>query len=612
MLRLPPRFTNLRFLGAGGMGTVYRATLDGVEVAVKVPTGAAPADLARFARDWRVASAVRHDHVVRLIEVGGPPDADRPYYAMEFLGGGSLRSKLEDYRGPGEAVALTQKLVAAVRELHRFEWSHGDLNPNNVLFGETGPKLVDFGLARPVDPGAARSASGGFLGTQAYIAPELLPENRTARPTDEADRDRIDVYSLGVMLYEMLTGRTPPGGGPDWRPSRFNRAVRGWLDQLVMGCLQQRPARRYTLAQLAAGLAEVAEGRFPARPAIPVPAYQRYTRGRIALTVAEPLAGGDGVHRYRAPDGIVVTGSATDWFDPPDRLADTTEDWLRTREDDAHTRKVPFENRRQPRVAHVGYGFTAGRDERLHPLVLRMQCTDYYTTVCSHAAFDLLLPDLRTVREAYAGTHDDFDGSFLANPLATNLTVVTTGDGEDRKTIYLSKRGKMVGINPDFSSDERVPAVSGTGHPVHDAGPDGVFDPFRAAVREAREEVLGTTPVGVADVTFFGLARTGATMFPFLFGEIRLPITRQTYEQEVIVHRNDVIGKEGRPFTVEAVTAWIRQLYHRYNADQVLISGPSHTGIFGLYQSLIYEYPDEVGRINDLLALAPDAAPATY
>jgi hypothetical protein len=107
-------------------------------------------------------------------------------------------------------------------------------------------------------------------------------------------------------------------------------------------------------------------------------------------------------------------------------------------------------------------------------------------------------------------------------------------------------------------------------------------------------------------VTIFGLARTGVTMFPFLFGEVRYPGTAEAFLSEPVVSRHEVYAKEGRPFTVEAVTDWMRELYDVYDqppgGDRTRASGPSHTGIFALYQSLIYAYPGRIAEINHRLA----------
>ena len=318
------------------------------------------------------------------------------------------------------------------------------------------------------------------------------------------------------------------------------------------------------------------------------------------------IVGGDGQHKYGYPQGIIVESSMDEIQEVPNILLDASEDWLRWREADASRRGAPFENRRQPRVLGIGSGLTEGSDERLYPLRLKIGVTDYYNTQCTNFAINLLMPNGKTIGEMYGGEHNDFQSSSLANPLATNFSVVTCGGGE--KHIFMAQRGKMVGGNAEFPSENRVPAISGTGHPFYDRDPStGRFCPFEAGRREAIEENLGDYPLQLEEIVYFGFARTGKMMFPFLFGEIRLPeMTYGQFRSQRIIHRHDVYAKEGRPFTIESVTDWIKELYLRFDKNNRNVSRPSHTGIFSLYQSLIYEFPEQVNEINSRL-VHPDS-----
>jgi len=322
--------------------------------------------------------------------------------------------------------------------------------------------------------------------------------------------------------------------------------------------------------------------------------------GEFQLDVVA-LIGGDAVHRYVYPYGIEVEDNKDDIQEVPNELLDATEDWLRWREEDARKKTAPFENRRQPRVLSVGAGLTEGREERLYPLKLRLGVTDYFNSQCTNFAIKLLLPNGESIGEVYGGDHNEFENSDLANPLATNFSVVTCGDHE--KYIFATQRGKMVGGNASLEPWNRVPAVSGTGHPVYDRDPKTkIFCPFQAGMREAMEENLGDYALSPEEIVFFGFARTGLMMFPFLFGEIRLKnMTFSQFSSQRIIHRNDVLAKEGRPFTIESVTDWIRELYLHFDSDGNNISWQSHTGIFSLYQSLIYEFPDQIPYINSRL-----------
>ncbi|HEY1188046.1 MAG TPA: serine/threonine-protein kinase [Gemmata sp.] len=600
--QLPPDLLDITRIddGTGAEGIVYRATRGGTPVAVKVLTHTAPDTVARFlrARALVTGAEFRHPNLVTISEIGGPPDWPAFYLVMEHLPGGTLAARAEDFREPTSAARIVRQLADGVRHLHAQRWLHRDLKPANVLFAADGrPVICDFGLARDLADQQTTRVSAPGSGTPNYMSPEQ------SRGLKYADRP-ADIWSLGVILLELLTGLVPLQTDPkDWRPSRYNRAVTGALDQVVLGCLQHTPARRYTAAELVKALDAVLAGGWPAPPtSVPIPDYPRFTRGRIALNVVLLPGGGDGTTRYTFPEGIVCT-STKDRHIVPELLADTTEDWLRWRKQDTARRGIPFENRDQPRVVFAGTGLTDGEHEKLYPLILRTAVTNYFATQVTHFAIHQFARDRRTIREAFAGEHNDFEGSELANPLAINLSVVTK-DGH----IFMTRRGKLVGGNAEFNDRHRVPAVSGTGHPTIDANPEGHFDPWKAGIREAREEVLGDYDLKPEEVTFFGLARTGVTMFPFLFGEIRYPGTRDEYISERIVHANDVYAKEGRPFTVEAVTEWIKELYHVYGPepDRRLLSGPSHTGIFSLYQSLIYEYPARIAEINRLLAADPD------
>jgi serine/threonine protein kinase len=604
MIDFPPTVDDPHLIGEGGQGSVYSVRWVGdpriapvnTRVAIKFLERADARLLKRLAHRRAHLVNIEHPNLVRILDIGLPPQASTAYVVMEHMEGGNLRARLEDFRTPRYAVALAQQVVTGLVELHSEDYVHRDIKPENILFASAvesvheavkSVRIADFDLMRLV---GTTDTSTQMAGSANYMAPEI---QAGAREFGKA----ADIYSVGVLMYEILACRLPKGSS-EWRPSRYNRAVRGTLDQIVLGCLQQDPGRRYSAEQLLQALVQLSKGNFPSRPAIPRPSYPRFKVGDVELDVVL-FFGGDGVHRYNHPDGVEVTSSTHDLQDVPNVLFDATEDWLRWREADADRRGAPFENRRQPRVLEAGARLTEGNEERLHPMRLRLGVTDYFTTQCTNFAIDLILPDRRTIFEAYAGEYNDFSHSVLANPLATNFSVVT--DDGTTKTIFMSQRGKLVGGNVEFDNHNRVPAVSGTGHPLHDCDERGRFDVFKAGIREAREEVLGDYDLIPEELTFFGFARTGLMMFPFLFGEIRVPMSADEYKEQRILHRHDVFAKEGVPLTIDAVTEWIRKLYFRRNQDGQLISRPSHTGIFSIYQSLLYEFPNEARLINSLL-----------
>ena len=199
-------------LGSGGMGTVYLAESTGpVErrAAVKVirPDRVEPATVARFATEQQALADADHEHVVRLYDTGITP-AGQPWLAMEFVDGEPITSYCERRELDLDArLRLAEEVVRAVQHLHERGIRHGDLKPDNILVTERSgrpvPKLLDFGLAtvrgRAVDDDLTTA------GTPAYMAPEQF-----TLPSSSID-DRSEVYTLGVVLHEVLTGKRPAG-----------------------------------------------------------------------------------------------------------------------------------------------------------------------------------------------------------------------------------------------------------------------------------------------------------------------------------------------------------------------------------------------------------------
>jgi eukaryotic-like serine/threonine-protein kinase len=198
-------------IARGGMATVYEATdtrLDRV-VAVKVMhTGYADDEhfIDRFVREARSAARLSHPHVVGVFDQG--EDNGTLFLAMEYVPGCTLRDVINEQGAlpPSRALALLEPMVSALAAAHDAGIVHRDVKPENVLLTDDGRvKVADFGLARAVTNATSTATSGGVLiGTVSYIAPELV--------TDGSADARSDVYSAGVLLYEMLTGRKPHQG----------------------------------------------------------------------------------------------------------------------------------------------------------------------------------------------------------------------------------------------------------------------------------------------------------------------------------------------------------------------------------------------------------------
>jgi serine/threonine-protein kinase len=262
-LNRPRTFGNyelLSVLGEGGMGTVYKARQKRLDwlVALKVikaGIASSPEARARFALEGKAVARLRHPHVVRIhdsSEVEG-----QPYYAMELLEGGSLKDQLGGKQQPERAAAQRIRTLAlGVHAAHCENIIHRDLKPGNVLLDKDGnAKVSDFGLAKLMDADQSQTLTDAVLGTPPYMAPEQ------ARGNASAIGFHTDVYALGAILYEMLTGRPPFLGAnrmetldkvksePPRAPARLRPGVNPDLEAVCLTCLEKEPTRRYPSAQ---------------------------------------------------------------------------------------------------------------------------------------------------------------------------------------------------------------------------------------------------------------------------------------------------------------------------------------------------------------------------
>ena len=195
-------------LGHGGMGVVYWAWHLRLNraVALKMLLAgpcARPEELERFLREAQAVAALRHANIVQVYDVG---DVDgRPYFTMEFVEGGNLAEQIQGVPQPArQAAALLATLADAIHAAHQSGIVHRDLKPGNILLTADGtPKVTDFGLARRLEGDGRLTLSGTPVGTPSYMAPEQ------ARGDKRALGPATDVYALGAILYELLTGRPP-------------------------------------------------------------------------------------------------------------------------------------------------------------------------------------------------------------------------------------------------------------------------------------------------------------------------------------------------------------------------------------------------------------------
>jgi serine/threonine protein kinase len=200
-----PGYKILRQLGRGGMATVYLAMQESVqrEVALKVMSPALLVDPdfgERFLREARIAAKLHHRHVVGVHDVGR--EGDHHYIAMEYLGGGALLGKDGEPRPVPFALRVIREIAMALNYAHAKGFVHRDVKPDNILMRDDGSSaLTDFGIARASDSSTHMTRTGTVIGTPHYMS----PEQARGRALD----GRADLYSLGIVLYELLTGRVP-------------------------------------------------------------------------------------------------------------------------------------------------------------------------------------------------------------------------------------------------------------------------------------------------------------------------------------------------------------------------------------------------------------------
>lgn len=305
-LRVHPGYEVFEPIGRGGMGVVYRARQVGLDriVALKLLRHDCPCDageLARFLAEAGAMGRLTHPNFVQVYEVG--EQDGRPYIACEYVPGGGLDRQLTGKPLPvRSACRLVSILARAVELAHVRSVIHRDLKPSNVLLswksGEQArpddeafweavvPKIGDFGVAKYLDQEVGVTRTGEIIGTPEYMAPEL------ASGQSNAARAETDVYSLGVILYELLTGRRPFQGGSITETLDLVRSVdpvppRRWLprlsrslDVVCLKCLEKEPERRYSSAALLADdLDRILEGRpILARPPTSLERFGKWLR----------------------------------------------------------------------------------------------------------------------------------------------------------------------------------------------------------------------------------------------------------------------------------------------------------------------------------------------
>ena len=248
------RFRIIEALGGGGMGRVYKAfdTKIGEKVALKlirpeIATDAAV--LARFNDEIRLARRIAHPNVCRMFDLG--EEGGAPYMSMEYVAGEDLESVIRMTKGlsPGQTAGIGKQVAAGLAEAHRLHVIHRDLKPQNIMIDRDGTaRIMDFGIARMQRVRTSRTGHGTMIGTPDYMSPEQA-EGTEVDP-------RTDLYSLGVVLFEMATGRLPfeasnpvamavkQKSEPPPDPRALNPRVPEDLGRLILRLLEKNPANR--------------------------------------------------------------------------------------------------------------------------------------------------------------------------------------------------------------------------------------------------------------------------------------------------------------------------------------------------------------------------------
>lgn len=283
-----PRYEIKRILGRGGMGVVYLAhdTRLGRDVALKMLAGgtaASPEILARFNGEAEAVAQLQHAGIAQIFDVGETDGS--PYFTMEYLSGGTLADRIDHVpQSPHEAAKTVETLARAIHASHAHGILHRDLKPTNVLIGDAGAlKITDFGLAKFMQRDQSATRTGEVMGTPSYMAPEQA--SGVVRKLGPA----CDVYALGAILYELVTGR-PPFQSPDSLqtllmviseepvpPRRLQSKLPRDLETICLKCLSKSPGKRYSSAlELADDLERFRQG-MPIL-ARPVPWWDRMIR----------------------------------------------------------------------------------------------------------------------------------------------------------------------------------------------------------------------------------------------------------------------------------------------------------------------------------------------
>ena len=281
-----PDLEILELVGRGGMGVVYKARQKRLDrlVALKIlspSVGKDPAFAERFTREARALAMLNHPNIVTVHDFGQTDDLF--YFLMEYVDGVSLRQLLDTGKlAPSEALAIVPQICDALQYAHDAGIVHRDIKPENILLDKQGRvKIADFGLAKLMGrtPGDMTLTSvGQVMGTPHYMAPEQMEKPQTVD-------HRADIYSLGVVFYQMLTGELPLGR---FAPPSRKVQIDVRLDEVVLRALEKEPERRYQQASEMKTEVEVVS-RAPAASAVSGPVDVAMPRQQVpSVQTAHP------------------------------------------------------------------------------------------------------------------------------------------------------------------------------------------------------------------------------------------------------------------------------------------------------------------------------------
>ncbi len=317
---LDGRYRIESFLARGGMATIYRGAdlrLDRT-VAIKVmhPTFASdPGFVDRFEREARAAARLNSPYAVAVHDQGN--DAGVTYLVMEYVPGHTVRDVLRTHGAlpPAQALAIIDPVLQALAAAHRAGYIHRDVKPENVLISEDGRvKVTDFGLARAIEGADSGKTHGLLLGTVAYLSPEQVEHDHTDA--------RSDVYSAGILLFELVTGQVPFTASAPMQvayrhvhedvppPSSIRPGIPVGIDELVLRATRRNPDQRFGDADAFLSAARVQKAQLPpAQPWAPSPTDTLVVNREAGAGAAAAVAAGAAV----AAAGSSSQLDAPDW-----------------------------------------------------------------------------------------------------------------------------------------------------------------------------------------------------------------------------------------------------------------------------------------------------------